>query len=356
MKRRYRIFAINPGSTSTKVALFENKNPVFKQTITHSPFELQRFEKIWHQYEYRKEKIMDLLKEKDVDIGDISSVVGRGGLFKPLKGGTYIVDNNMISDARSAKYGEHASNLGCVLAYGIAWSYGTPAYVVDPPSVDEMSPLAKYSGMKELPRRSIVHALNIHATARMAASAIKKEYKNTRFVAAHLGGGMSITAVEGGRIVDCSLGLSGGPFTPERAGTLPVMELLELAYSGKYTFDELKKRIIGGGGLVSYLNTNDAREVEKRINAGDRYAKEVYEAMAFQIAKEIGSMATVLQGKIDGIILTGGLAHSKMLSDWIKERVSFLGKVIVYPGEDEMKALVLGALRVLKGEEEALKY
>lgn len=356
MKKRYRIFAINPGSTSTKVALFENKNSIFKQTLTHSPFELQRFKKIWHQYEYRKEKIMNLLKEMDVKIGEISAVVGRGGLFKPLKGGTYIVDNNMISDARSAKYGEHASNLGCVLAYGIAWSYGTSAYVVDPPSVDEMSPLARYSGMKELPRRSIVHALNIHATARMASVAIKKDYRKSQFVVAHLGGGMSITAVEGGKIIDCSLGLSGGPFTPERAGVLPVVELLELAYSGKYTFDELKKRIIGNGGLVSYLNTNDAKEVEKRINAGDEYAKEVYEAMAFQIAKEIGSMATVLRGKIDGVILTGGLAHSKMLLDWIKERVSFIAKIMVYPGEDEMKALALGALRVLKGEEEALKY
>ena len=356
MGKKYKIFTINPGSTSTKVALFENKNPIFKQTISHSPFELQRFERIWGQYEYRKEKIMNLLKEMDVKIGDISAVVGRGGLFKPLKGGTYIVDDNMISDARCAKYGEHASNLGCVLAYGIAWSYHTPAYVVDPPSVDEMIPFARYSGLKELPRRSIVHALNIHATARMAASAIKKDYRKSRFVVAHLGGGMSITAVDGGKIIDCSLGLSGGPFTPERAGALPIIELLELAYSGEYTFDELKKRIIGGGGLVSYLNTNDAKEVEKRIIAGDNYAKEVYEAMAFQIAKEIGSMASVLKGDVDGVILTGGLAHSKMLLDWIKERISYIGKVMVYPGEDEMKALALGCLRVLKGEEEALKY
>jgi len=356
MRRKYRIFTINPGSTSTKVALFENRNLIFKETISHSPFELQRFKKIWNQYEYRKKGIINLLIEKDIKMGDISGVVGRGGLFKPLKGGTYIVDDNMIADARSAKYGEHAANLGCVLAYGIAWKYNTPAYVVDPPSVDEMIPLARYSGMKELPRRSIVHALNIHATARMAASAIKKDYKKAKFVVAHLGGGMSITAVEDGEIVDCSLGLSGGPFTPERAGALPVIELLELAHSKKYTFEELKKRIIGGGGLVSYLNTNDAKKVEERIKAGDKYAEEVYKAMAFQIAKEIASMAAVLKGNIDSVVLTGGLAYSEMLLNWVKKRVSFLGKIMVYPGEDEMQALALGALRVLRGEEEVLRY
>jgi butyrate kinase len=355
-KKKHRILAINPGSTSTKVALFQNEKLIFEETIRHFPFELQKFEKIWDQYEFRKSNILDLLERERTDMDSLDAVVARGGLFKPLEGGTYRVSQTMIHDARKATYGEHASNLGCILAYGIAWEVSVPAYVVDPPSVDEMNPLARYSGLPELPRTSIVHALNIHATARLAAKKIRKPYRKSRFVVAHLGGGTSITAVKDGRIVDCSHGLSGGPFTPQRSGSLPVVELVKLACSGKYTFDELKKKLVGEGGLVAYLGTHSAEHVEKRIQGGDEEAKEVYQAMAYQIAKEIGAMAAVLDFEIDAIVLTGGLAHSDMLVGWIKQYTKKLGKTCVFPGEDELEALALGALRVMKGEEEAKDY
>ncbi len=355
-KKKYRILAINPGSTSTKVALFENEQLIFEETIRHFPFELQKFEKIWGQYEFRKINILDLLEKNKIEMDTLDAVVARGGLFKPLEGGTYRVNQKMIQDARKATFGEHASNLGCILAYGIAWVVNAPAYVVDPPSVDEMDALARYSGMPELPRTSIVHALNIHATARLTAKKIRKPYIKAKFVVAHLGGGTSITAVKEGRIIDCSHGLSGGPFTPQRTGSLPVVELVKLACSGKYGFEELKRKLVGRGGLVAYLGTHNAEEVEKRIRGGDEEAKEVYQAMAYQIAKEIGAMAAVLDFDLDGIVLTGGLAHSDMLVGWIKKHIRSLGKVCVFPGEDELEALALGALRVLKGEEEAKDY
>ncbi len=354
--KKYRILAINPGSTSTKVALFQNDKPMFEEVIRHFPFELQKYDKVWDQYEFRKSNILDLLEREHIEIDTLDAVVARGGLFKPLEGGTYRVSQAMIQDARKATYGEHASNLGCILAYGIAWEVEAPAYVVDPPSVDEMNPLARYSGLPELPRTSIVHALNIHATARLAARKIKKPYRQTRFVVAHLGGGTSITAVKQGRIIDCSHGLSGGPFTPQRTGSLPVIELIEYACDSNCNFNDLKKKLVGKGGLVAYLGTHNAEEVEKRIKAGDKKAEEVYKAMAYQIAKEIGAMAAVLDFNLDAIVLTGGLAKSDMLTEWVKGFIKELVKVYVFPGEDELQALALGALRVLRGEEEAKDY
>ena len=355
-KKTLRLLIINPGSTSTKIAIFENEKLVFSEVISHYPFELQKFDRIWQQYKFRKSLILDSLQRHKIDMDRLDGVVARGGLFKPLEGGTYRVSQKMIQDARMATYGEHASNLGCILAYGIAWEVNIPAFVVDPPSVDEMIPIARYSGMPEIPRTSIVHALNIHATARMAAKRLKKKYKMTRFVIAHLGGGTSITAVKGGRIIDCSHGLSSGPFTPERTGSLPVVELVELCYSKKYTLDEMKRKLVGEGGLFAYLGTNDAREIEKRIANGDKKAKLIYQAMAYQIAKVIGSMAAVLNFELDAIVLTGGLAYSEMLTNWVKRYVKNIAKVMVFPGEDELKALALGGLRVLKGEEEIKEY
>ncbi len=354
--KKYEILVINPGSTSTKVAIFRNEILVFSETITHFAFELQRFKNIWDQYEFRKALILDLLEKHKIEKNTIDAVVARGGLFKALEGGTYKVNQSMIQDARMAKHGEHAANLGCILAFGIAWEHGVASYVVDPPSVDELNPLARYSGLPELPRDSIVHALNIHAIARLTAKKIKKEYRNTQLVVAHLGGGTSITAVKGGRIIDCSHGLSGGPFTPTRAGYLPVVELVELCYSKKYTLDELKKKIIEEGGLVAYLGTHNAVEVEKRIRNGNSKALEVYKALAYQIGKEIGAMAAVLSFKLDAIAITGGLAYSEMLMKWVKDYVGKIARVIIFPGEDELKALALGGLRVLKGEEEAREY
>jgi len=355
-KKIQKILVLNPGSTSTKVALFENEKTLFSETIKHFPFELQKYKRIWDQYAFRKSLILDLLERHNINRDSVDAVVARGGLFKPLKGGTYRVNQRMMQDVRMATYGEHASNLGCILAYGIAWEINAPAFVVDPPSVDEMTPLARYSGLPELPRTSIVHALNIHATARIAAKKLKKKFWETRFVIAHLGGGTSITAVREGRIIDCSHGLSGGPFTPTRTGSLPVVELIELAYSQKLKFEELKKKLVGKGGLVAYLGTHNAEEVEKRIEDGDEEALKVYQAMAYQIAKEIGAMAAVLKFELDAIVLTGGLARSEMLTKWIKKYVNKITRVLVFPGEDELEALALGALRVLRGEEEAKEY
>lgn len=355
-KKKLEILVINPGSTSTKVALFENEKLIFSETIIHYPFELQKFEKIWEQYEFRKSLIIELLQRYKIRREILDAVVARGGLFKPLEGGTYRVNQKMIQDARMATYGEHASNLGCILAYGIAWEVNVPAFVVDPPSVDEMNLLARYSGLPEIPRTSIVHALNIHATARIAAKKLKKQYRKTRFVIAHLGGGTSITAVKEGRIIDCSHGLSGGPFTPQRTGSLPVVELVKLSYAKKYSFEEMMRKLVGEGGLVAYLGTNSAKEVEKRIKNGDEKALEIYQAMAYQIAKEIGAMSAVLNFELDAIVLTGGLAYSEMLTKWIKKYLKKIAKVLIFPGEDELKALTLGALRALRGEEEAKEY
>jgi butyrate kinase len=355
-KKKFRILAINPGATSTKLGLFENEDLTFSETIPHSAFELEDFPRVWDQYRFRERLIRELLAERQVGMQSLDAVVARGGLVRPLAGGTYSVNNKMIEDARIGFQGEHASNLGCVLAYGIGWRVGIPAFIVDPPSVDEFEPLARYSGLPEIPRRSLVHALNIHAMARQAAADLGKKYEETNFVVAHLGGGISICPVKGGRIIDTNNAVSGGPFSPERSGSLPVMDLIDLCFSGKYPIDELKHKVMGEGGLVAYLGTNSASEVETRIKAGDTQARLVYEAMAYQIAKEIGSMSTVLAGKLAAIVLTGGLAKSKMLTDWIKARVGWIAPVVVYPGEDELQALVLGALRVLRNEETVKEY
>ncbi|MBC7194519.1 MAG: butyrate kinase, partial [Caldisericia bacterium] len=287
----------------------------------------------------------------------ISCIVGRGGLIKPVESGTYIINEKMIEDLKEAKRGEHASNLGAIIAYEIAKELKIPAYIVDPVVVDEMDDVARISGLKGIERKSIFHALNQKAVARRAAKDLGKKYEDVNLIVVHLGGGISVGAHRKGRVVDVNNALNGdGPFAPERAGGLPTQDLVDLCFSGKYTFDEMKKKLAGEGGLVSHLGTNDAREVEKRIENGDSYARLVYEAMAYQVSRTIGEMAAVLKGEIDAIVITGGIAYSKMLVDWIRERVSFLGKILVYPGEDEMEALALGALRVLRKEEEPKIY
>jgi len=363
MKRRghsssktFKILVINPGSTSTKIGLFENEKLIFEETIRHSRFEIDGFNRIWDQYEFRKNLILELLQDRGFELGSLSAVVGRGGLFKPIQGGTYRINQAMIDDARAGIQGEHPANLGCILAYGIAWDIGCEAFIVDPPSVDEFEPLARYSGLPEIPRRSISHALNIHAVARVAARKIGKNFTTANLVVAHLGGGISICPVKEGKIVDANDATSGGPFSPNRAGTLPLFSFIELCFSGKYSREEIEKKVMEKGGLIAHLGINNAIEVEKRIVKGDKKAKEIYEAMAYQIAKEIGAMATVLKGRVDAIVLTGGLANSKLLTKWITDRVKFIAKVLVFPGEDEMKALALGVLRVLREEEEVKEY
>ena len=352
-----KILAINPGSTSTKIAVFDDESSVLEKTIRHSSEELKDFKNIIEQYDFRVKVIENVLKENGFKLEDFDAFVGRGGLLHPIESGTYRVNEAMLEDLKECKYGEHASNLGAIIAYNLATKVNKPAYIVDPVVVDEMEPLARYSGLKGIERKSIWHALNQKAVARRAAKDLHKKYDEVNLIVVHLGGGISVAAHKKGRTVDVNNALNGdGPFAPERAGGLPTISLVDLCMSGKYTYEEMKKLLAGKGGLVSHLGTNNAIEVEERIEKGDEYAKLVYEAMAYQVAKTVGEMAAVLKGEVDAIILTGGLAHSKMLTEWIKERTSFIAPVLLYPGEDEMRALAEGALRVLKGEEKEKIY
>ncbi len=354
--QKFRILVINPGSTSTKVSIFENENEVFTRTISHSKLELEPFRRVWDQYEFRKRLIKELLEDTKVKPETLSAVVARGGLFRPVVSGTYRVNEMMIEDGRNAYGGEHPSNLGTVLAFGLGWDYHLPAFIVDPPSVDEFDRIARYSGLPELPRKSLFHALNVKATARLAASDLKKKYDQLNLIIAHLGGGITVAAMRNGKVIDANNALDSGPFTPERSGNLPMFDFAQLCFSGKNSLEQIKRRMVGGGGLVAYLNTNNCKEVEKMIENGNKEAKIVYDAMIYQIACEIGSRAVALKGRVDAIVLTGGLAHSEYVTTKLKEWVGFIGKVMVYPGQDEMKALALGALRVLRGEEEAKTY
>lgn len=354
--QRKNLLVINPGSTSTKVAVFVNNECVVQKSLMHSAEELAKFEQVKDQFEYREQMILNWLKKENIAMESLAAVVGRGGLLRPMPGGTYIVTDAMIEDLKIGIQGEHASNLGGILAKGIADTQGIPSFIVDPVAVDEFHDAARISGMPELPRKSLVHALNIKAVGRRAARDLGKELTDMNFVIAHLGGGISISPVEKGRILDANDANDGGPFSPERAGSLPSIGLMKLCYSGKYNQAEMKKRIIGKAGLAGYLGTNDARDVIKMIEDGDKKAELVFDAMAYQIAKEIGAMSTVLKGKVDAIILTGGVAYSELLCQKITKRVQFIAPVKVFPGEDEMLALAEGAQRVLDGKEQAKIY
>lgn len=355
-KKKFRILVINPGSTSTKIALFENEASLWEKTIEHLSMELEQFRNVWDQYDFRKRTILRELEKKGVNLEELSAVVGRGGFLAPIESGTYRVNHRIIDDLRTANRGQHASNLGPILAFGIAWDLGIEAYTVDPISVDELEPIARYSGMPEIPRTSILHALNIKAVARKYAERAGVKLESLNLIVAHMGGGITCCAIRKGKMIDVNHGLSEGPFSPERAGSVPTLELMEMCFSGKYAKQEIRQKLVGQGGLVAYLGTNSALRVENIINSGDRKAREIYEAMAYQIAKEIGSRATVLKGDVDQIVLTGGLAYSKMVVDWIEERVGFISKITLIPGGFEMEALALGALRVLRGEEAARMY
>ncbi|MGL5313927.1 MAG: butyrate kinase [Peptostreptococcaceae bacterium] len=357
MDNVFKILTINPGSTSTKIAVFDNEELVFEKTLRHSSEEIGQYKKISDQFEFRKKVIEDSLEEGGVKVSELHAVVGRGGLLKPIQGGTYIVDEEMIEDLKEGILGEHASNLGGIIAKEIGDSVNIPAYIVDPVVVDELNDVARVSGIPEIDRKSIFHALNQKAIARKAASELDKSYEECNFIVAHMGGGISVGAHKKGRVVDVANALDGeGPFSPERSGGLPVGDLIKMCFSGKYTQDEIKKRIKGNGGIVAYLNTNDVREVESRMNNGDEKAKLIHKAMTYQVSKEIGACASVLKGDVDAILLTGGIAYSMLVTESIKERVNYIGEVKVYPGEDEMIALAQGGLRVLNEEEEPKTY
>ncbi len=352
-----KILVINPGSTSTKIAVFENETMVMEKTLRHSNEEISKYSTIAEQKSFRKEVILESLAEVGINPHELDAVVGRGGLLHPMEGGTYEVNEKMLEDLRIGVLGEHASNLGGIIAREIADSAVVPAFIVDPVVVDEMSELARVSGIPEIERMSIFHALNQKAVARRYAKSVGKIYQQINVVVAHLGGGVSVGAHQRGKVVDVNNALDGdGPFSPERSGGLPVGQFMRLLQSNAFTTDELKKRLKGNGGIVAYLNTNDAREVEKLIAAGDKKAALIYEAMAYQVAKEIGAAVAVLNCEVDAIILTGGIAYSEMFVGFVKDRVQKLAEFIVYPGEDEMIALAEGAIRVLSGEESAKEY
>ncbi|MFZ5967499.1 MAG: butyrate kinase [Bacillota bacterium] len=355
MTRAY-VLVINPGSTSTKVAIFKDDENVIQKTLNHLPEDLEQFSKITDQYDYRKNMILDWMKEEGFETSQLKAVVGRGGLLRPMPNGTYTVTEMMIEDLKIGIQGEHASNLGGIIAKAIADQEGIHSYIVDPVAVDEFDDIARISGMPEVPRRSLLHALNVKAVAHRVAKEMGKQVDDLNLVVAHLGGGISVVPMRKGKMVDANNAKEMGPFSPERTGGLPIGDLAKLCFSGKYTHNDIKKMLSGKGGLVAYLGTNDAREAEKMIQNGDQKAKLVYEAMGYQIAKEIGAMATVLEGKIDAIILTGGMAYSKMLTSYIMERVEFIAPIIIKPGEDELLALNEGVQRVLSGKETAKIY
>lgn len=353
------ILAINPGSTSTKVAVFNIDNEkVFLKNIKHSNEEIAKFSCISDQYEFRKEFIKAELESAGIDLNDISVIVGRGGLVKPIPSGLYRVNEAMKADLRKGVLGEHASNLGGLIADDLANSIeGAQAFIADPVVVDEMEPLARISGHPEFERVSIFHALNQKAIAKGHAKLQNKKYDELNLIVAHLGGGISVGAHCKGRVIDVNQALDGdGPFSPERSGGLPSGAVAKLCFSGKYTHAEIKKMITGQGGLTAYLDTNDALEVENRVKAGDEKAKLIYEAMAYQISKEIGACAAVLKGKVDAVLITGGVAYDKGFVNWIKERVEFIAPFFVYPGEDEMQALAFNGIEFLKGETKSLEY
>lgn len=354
----FRILAINPGSTSTKIAVYHNTNPVFVKNITHPSDELAKFEHIADQFHFRKEIILKELEEAEVQLEKIQAVVGRGGMLKPIPSGVYAVNEAMKYDLHERPIKEHASNLGGLIAEDIATSLpNAKAYIADPVVVDELNDIARISGHPAFKRISIFHALNQKAIARQHAKSIMKRYEDLNLIVVHMGGGITVGAHEKGRVIDVNQGLDGeGPFSPERSGTLPTGDLVRFCFSGKYTEKEVLKMVVGNGGIVAYLGTNSAYEAEQKAAGGDEQAKFILEALAYQVAKAIGSMVPVLKGEVDAILLTGGVAHSKWITNMIIERVYKFAPVYTYPGEDEMRALAFNGLMVLKGEVEVKLY
>lgn len=351
----HKILAINPGSTSSKIAVYEDDTPVFVKSVTHAPEELGKFDNYLDQLGLRTEYTIKAVEENNIKLSDLSAVVGRGGLLPPLLGGGYMVNQDMIDEIRFGGVRPHASNLGALIAHSIAEPLCIPAYIYDAVSADEMDDIAKITGIPEITRQSLVHVLNCKATARKVAAMLGGTYETMNFIIAHIGGGISMAASKKGRIVDV-VADDGGPFSPERAGAIPVGYIVDLCYSGKYTKQEFMNKLRKDSGLKGHLGTNDCQEIERRIEGCDSHAKLIYDAESYQIAKGISQLGSVLCGEIDAIILTGGMAHSEYITKDITRQVKFMGKVIVMPGEHEMEALSLGVLRILHGKEEHHLY
>lgn len=348
----YKILSVNPGSTSTKFAVYEDEKLVCLHTIRHSNEDLKPFKNLFEQYEFRKSLILDYLAKDSISISELAAVVGRGGLVRPLESGVYTVNDSYIADLKSSHTAEHASNLGGIIAREIATKIpNCLALIADPVVVDEYQDVARFSGLPQMPRRSMFHALNHKAIARKHAAANGTTYEKLNLVVAHMGGGISVAAHRLGKVVDSNQGLDGyGPFSPERAGTLDAGLLVNMCFSGKYTEKDIRGLLVGNGGLMAHLGTNDTLVLSQQANNGDEKAKLVMEAMAYNVAKEIGAMLAVLHGNADAVILTGGIAYSQFVVDYISKMISPMAKIVVYPGEDEMEALAMSGLRVLRGE------
>lgn len=351
------ILTINLGSTSTKVMTFRGAAPLFKETISHPTSELAAFRTVWDQYDYRRNKLQELLADKCLPLDKIEVIASRGGNIKPVPGGIYLIDEDVICDIRTEKYGVHPCNVGCLIARDLGRELGRPAIIIDPPVTDEFRPEARLTGLPEIQRQSSFHALNIKATARRLAAALGRPPTEVSLILVHLGGGISVGAYQNGRVIDGNNSLDGdGPLAPERAGALPTGRLIDLCFSGSFTREEMRKKITGRGGWVAHLGTADGREVEARIQAGDEVARAVFETTMYQTAKEMGAMHVALGGKTEAIGLTGSLAYSERVMASLKNLAGFIAPIHLYPGENEMEALGAGALRFLRGEESAVKY
>lgn len=351
----YKILAVNPGSTSTKIAVYENDRELFAETVNHSDEELKKYDRVVDEFPMRKENILNALDKHGIRPEELSAVVGRGGQLVNIQAGGYLVTEDMKKRLMGNEIIEHASNLGALIADAIAAPFGIPAYIYDAVGADELPEIAKITGIPEVTRQSFCHVLNSKAMCRKLAHKMGKAYEDMNFVVAHLGGGISVSAHRKGRIIDV-ITADGGPFSPERSGSVPLNYIVDMCFSGEYSRREIKKKIAGQGGIKAYLGTSSCVEVEKRIEDGDELAKKIYEAQAYQIAKGIGELSPTLKGDIDAIILTGGVAHSKMLTDWITAYVGFIAPVVVLPGENELESLAAGALRILEGKEPAKPY
>jgi butyrate kinase len=351
------ILAINPGSTSTKISLYNGAEEVFTKTLRHSSEEIGGFDKVIDQFKYRETTIVAALEESGVKLEDLAAVVGRGGLLRPISSGVYAVNDEMVEDLKSAKYGEHASNLGGIIALEISKRVGCPAYIADPVVVDEMCDVARVGGHPMFPRLSIFHALNHKAIAKLYAKEIGRDYNDLNLVVAHLGGGCSIAAHSKGKVVDVNNALMGdGPFSPERTGGISAMQLAKVCFSGEYTHEEIKKIISGKGGIVAHLGTNSFKDVDDMVAAGDPKATLISDAFVYNVAKAIGGMAAALSGNVDGIVVTGGIAYGKLIMQQLTDMVKFIAPVKIYPGEDEMGALAKNAFAVIEGKEEVKQY
>ena len=356
---QYRVLAINPGSTSTKISVFDDEKEVFVKTLRHDPAELDKVGSILDQDQFRKGLVLEAMKENNVDPSTLDAVIGRGGLVRPVKGGTYNISQKMLNDLKDPSiWGRtHASNLGAFIAKSIAEELRVPCFIADPVTVDEFEDIARISGIPEIERKSLFHALNIRFTARKLAKETNRDFSTLNMIGVHMGGGITVAAIKKGNVVDVNNALLGmGPFSPQRAGALPIGDVIDMCFSGKYSKKDLENYFTKTAGLLAYLGTDDGRVVSERIEAGDQEAKRIFDAMIYQIGKDVGACAAVLSGKIDGIFLTGGLAYGKYLIEELNKRISFIAPVHVYPGEGEMEALTMAAVRVLKGEEAARDY